>query len=80
MKRYIFPLMAFALVMASCEDDKAEKPTAAISIDKTTLEINESMMVRFHGSADNVVVYTGDTDHDYELRDQSNTGLVVNKL
>lgn len=79
MKRYIFPLMAFALVMASCEDDKAEKPTAAISIDKTTLEINESMMVRFHGSADNVVVYTGDTDHDYELRDQSNTGLVVNK-
>ena len=56
MKRYIFPLMAFALVMASCEDDKAEKPTAAISIDKTTLEINESMMVRFHGSADNVVV------------------------
>ena len=79
MKRYIFPLMAFALVMASCEDDKAEKPTAAISIDKTTLEINESMMVRFHGSADNVVVYPGDSGHDYELRNESNTGLVVNK-
>lgn len=79
MKRYIFPLMAFSLIVASCADDKAEKPDSAISIDKTTLEINESMTVRFVGSADNVVVYPGDTDHDYELRDQSNYGLVVNK-
>lgn len=79
MKRYIFPLMAFSLILASCDDNKAEKPTSAISIDKTTLAINESMTVRFVGSADNVVVYTGDTDHDYELRDQSNSGLVVNK-
>ena len=41
--------------------------------------INETMEVHFTGQAENVVIYTGDTDHNYELREQSNYGLVVNK-
>jgi hypothetical protein len=38
------------------------------------------MIIDFAGStADNIVVYPGDDRQNYELRDQSNTGLVVNK-
>lgn len=79
MKRYILGLMATSLMMVSCDDETATQPVSAISVDKNTVEVNESMTVHFIGDADNVVVYTGDTDHDYELRKESNTGLVVNK-
>ncbi len=75
----IFLLAGAALLLASCEDETAEQPTAAISVDKYKYEVNESMTLRFIGNADNVVVYPGDQNHDYELRDQSNIGLVVNK-
>jgi hypothetical protein len=64
---------------SSCDDDTATQPTSSINIDKTTLEVNESMTIHFTGDADNVVIYTGDTDHDYNLRTESNYGLVVNK-
>lgn len=66
-------------MFASCDDKEATQPTAAISVDKYVYNVNESMTVRFIGNADNVVVYPGDAKQDYELRDQSNTGLVVNK-
>lgn len=79
MRKYIFGLMATSLMMVSCDDETATQPVSAISVDKNTLEINESMTLHFIGDADNVVVYPGDTDHDYELRKESNTGLVVNK-
>lgn len=65
--------------LTSCDDETADKPIAAISVDRSTVAINESVTITFTGQADNVVVYTGDTDHDYELREESNTGLVVNK-
>ncbi len=67
------------LFIISCEDDKAPTPLASITIDKLQLDINESMVIRFNGVADQAVVYTGDDMHKYELRDQSNTGFVVNK-
>lgn len=68
-----------AAFLTSCEDKEATQPTAAISVDKNHFEVNESMTVRFIGDAENVVVYPGDESHDYELREQNNTGLVVNK-
>lgn len=68
-----------ATMLTACDDDKATQPTAAVSIEKNLLEVNESMAVHFVGNADNVVVYPGDPGHDYELREESNTGLVVNK-
>ena len=78
--KYSICLMAgAALVLASCEDKTAEQPTAAIRVDKNHYEVNESMTLHFIGNADNVVVYPGDENHDYELREQSNSGLVVNK-
>lgn len=78
-RNYICLMAGAALMLASCDDETAEQPTAALSVDKLHYEVNENMTVRFVGNADNVVVYPGDEDHDYELRDQSNTGLVVNK-
>ena len=68
-------------LLSSCSDDNqsARTPVASVTVDKTALLINESMQITFTGVADQVVVYTGDTDHDYALRQESNTGFVANK-
>lgn len=70
-----------ALLTVACANDnqEARTPQAMVEVDKQHLEVNESMTIRFTGVADQVVVYTGDKDHQYELRDSSNTGLVVNR-
>jgi len=68
------------LFIFSCKEDKVRPPHVEASINKDLLTINETMSINFAGSAaDQVVVYTGDDMHEYDLRDQSNTGLVVNK-
>ena len=72
-------LLLLAPFFASCEDDEAATPQAGIIIDKTELGINETMTINFEGVADQVSIWTGDEDHDYELRSESNTGFVVNK-
>lgn len=71
--------VCISLLITSCENESAATPQAAITINKDKLIINESMIVNFTGIADQVVIYTGDEMHDYELREQSNTGFVVNK-
>ncbi len=76
----IFLVLMAALVFVGCDQkDVVNQPEAAVSVEKFTYDINESMEVRFTGSADNVVLYTGDKDHNYDLREESNYGLVVNK-
>lgn len=80
MKKYILPIALMAGAMVSCSDeDKATQPVASISVEDTTVDVNTSIEVLFTGDAENVVVYPGDESHDYELRYQSNSGLVVNK-
>ena len=76
--KFILGLTA-ALAFTACEKNELAQPEAAMSTEKYLYEINETMEIHFTGTADNVVIYTGDTDHDYELREQSNYGLVVNK-
>lgn len=69
---------AFLLII-SCEET-VKPPRLEASINKDWLAINESMVIDFAGSqADNIVVYPGDAMQNYDLRDKSNTGLVVNK-
>lgn len=65
--------------LIACENNKIEQPQAAMTTEKYIYNINESMEIHFTGTADNVVIYTGDTDHDYNLREESNYGLIVNK-
>jgi hypothetical protein len=69
-------ISCFAL---SCEKQTASDPKAAIEVNKTMLTINESMEIHFTGEAEQVVIFTGDETHNYDLREQSNTGFVVNK-
>ena len=71
----------FTLFLASCSDDNepARTPSLQANVSKTNLEINESMEIHFTGVADQIVVFTGDKDHQYERRDSSNTGFAVNK-
>lgn len=66
---------------SSCSDEneEARTPQAIVNVSNTDLEINESMEIHFYGVADQVVVYTGDDSHDYSLREESNTGFVMNK-
>ena len=72
--------MLAAVALTACNsEDEATQPSAKIKIEQDTYNINESMTVHFTGDAENVVIYPGDSGHDYELREQSNTGLVVNK-
>lgn len=78
-KTTIFMMLAAVAVTACSNEDEATQPTAKMTIEQDTYNINESMTVHFTGDAENVVIYPGDTGHDYELREQSNTGLVVNK-
>ena len=79
LKTTIFLMLAAAALTACDSEDEATQPTAKIEIEQDTYNINESMTVHFTGNAENVVIYTGDSGHAYELREQSNTGLVVNK-
>ena len=83
MKKSINILLAvcFAFFFAACSDDNEEARTPEINVtfDKTNLLINESMELHVSGVADQVVVFTGDKGHEYELRKESNTGFPVNK-
>ncbi len=77
LKTTIFLMLAAAALTACDSEDEATQPTAKIEIEQDTYNINESMTVHFTGNAENVVIYTGDSGHDYELREQSNTGWSV---
>ena len=68
-----------SLLLVACEDDEAATPYASMSINKLEFVINESMQLHFEGVANQVVVWTGDESHNYELRTENNSGFVVNK-
>jgi len=83
MKKTIYTIVMVLMVLltVSCADDneKARTPIAAASISTQELAINQTMKIEFTGVADQVVIYTGDKDHNYGLRESGNTGYVVNK-
>jgi hypothetical protein len=68
-----------SLCLIACEKEAATTPQAAITVNKNQFTVNESMIIQFTGLADQVAIYTGDDMHNYDLREQSNTGFVVNK-
>lgn len=81
MKKIFNPIaLLFALsLLASCEEP-LRMPQLEATLQKDHLTVNESMLIDFAGTtADYIVVYPGDDMQNYDLRDQSNTGLVVNK-
>lgn len=75
----VFLFVCFLLLLVCCENNTVNLPKAEVAINQTQFSINESMIISFTGNADHVVIFTGDDMHNYELRDQGNTGFVVNK-
>jgi hypothetical protein len=81
MKKIVKTIIGISALLGffSCEE-AIQPPQLEASVNKELLTVNESMVIDFAGStADNIVVYPGDDMQNYDLRDQSNTGLVVNK-
>lgn len=79
MKSKILIFLSGALLLAACSKEEATQPVASIEIDLEKVDINKTLTIRFTGSAENIVIFPGDVDHDYELLDEGNSGLVVNK-
>jgi len=71
--------ICFFLFIYSCKNEEVKAPFAEMIVNKTLLTVNETMTINFIGVADQVVIFTGDDMHNYDLREESNTGLVVNK-
>ena len=69
------------LSATGCAEDgeEARTPQALLSASSRDLAVGQTLTLNFAGVADQVVVFTGDKDHEYELRDSSNTGFVLNK-
>ena len=44
--------VCMTLLFIACEDDSSATPYARMAVDKTTLQLNESMVVKFTGIAD----------------------------
>jgi hypothetical protein len=81
MKKIFQTIVGIGVLLAVCScEETIQAPQIEASINKELLTVNESMVIDFAGStADNIVVFPGDNMQNYDLRDQSNTGLVVNK-
>ena len=75
----IFFCSCISLLFLACERDTLFQPEATMEINKTEFGLNETMDIQFTGIGDQVVIYTGDVEHNYELRNEGNTGFVVNK-
>lgn len=86
MKKYIYATVTcLVLLLTACSDDNEPARTPVIGADNVTvsstdLQINESMEIHFTGVADQVVIFTGDKNHEYsKLETEANRGFVVNK-
>ena len=81
MKKLFKILLGISAIVLGFSCEKViEPPKIEAKVNKTLLSVNETMIIDFAGStADQIVVFPGDDMQNYDLRDKSNTGLVVNK-
>ncbi len=78
--RYIIYSLFTFLLFPSCENEVVVKPNADFTISETVVSVNETVTFTYTGSeAKQVVIYTGDEGHDYQLKEQSNSGVVLSK-
>ena len=79
MKKYLFYILLPLIATACDDDDKVVMPEAAFTMSDTEVSIYETVTFEYTGSpATQVVVYPGDTGHDFDLKDEGNSGFVVN--
>jgi hypothetical protein len=69
-----------ALLAISCEKEEVAKPNAIFSVSSNEVSVNETVIFKYMGvGAKQVAVFTGDAGHDFELKNQSNSGFVMSK-
>ena len=81
MKKQNILLLFSLLFLYSCEkEEKVIIPVAQFIVSATEVSVNETVTFEYTGEgAKQVVIYTGDEGHNYDLKALSNTGLVMNK-
>lgn len=68
------------MFFASCEEEEINMPLASFEVSDTEVSVNQTVTFTFTGSdAKQIAVFTGDEGHDYDLREQSNSGLTMSK-
>lgn len=73
-------LMIALTCIVSCTEKEIVVPQISVEVEKTTYQINETVIFNMIGEAQQIAIFTGDSKHDYELfADGGNTGFVVNK-
>ncbi|MDE6306505.1 MAG: hypothetical protein K2L90_07950, partial [Muribaculaceae bacterium] len=79
MKKYLFYIL-LPLLAASCDDDdKVVMPDASFTMSADEVSIYETVTYTYTGSpSTQVVIYTGDTGHNFDLKNDGNSGFVVN--
>lgn len=79
MKKYIFYILLPLLATSCDDDDKVVMPDAGFTMSATEVSIYETVTFEYTGSpATQVAIYPGDTGHDFDLKDEGNSGFVVN--
>lgn len=79
MKKYLFYILLPLLVTACDDDDTVVMPEAAFTMSATEVSIYETVTFTYTGTpATQVAIYPGDTGHNFDLKDEGNSGFVVN--
>jgi len=80
MKKLNIISLLLLLCLFACDNEDVNMPNADFTVSETTLSVNQTVTFTYTGtSAKQVVVYTGDAGHDYALKEESNSGFVLNK-
>lgn len=80
MKKSLFYILLVLFFTACDEHDEIVMPEADFVMSASEVSVYETVTFNYTGSpATQVVVYTGDPGHNYELKEEGNSGFVVNK-
>ncbi len=69
MKKYIFCLAVMG-VMSSCMKEKIASADLTVTTDRTVYNVGDTVTFHFSGNPDNIVFYSGEPGHDYNLKDR----------
>jgi hypothetical protein len=73
-------ILLAGLIFASCEEEEVNMPQASFEMSDTEVSVNQTVTFTFTGSdAKQIAVFIGDEGHDYDLREQGNSGLTMSK-
>ena len=69
MKVNILTILASALALAACTDN-APEATLGVALDHSSYKAGEPVTFHLSGDPDNIVFYSGEPGHEYDLRDR----------